>query len=88
VCAADASDRDVADLIQEMEVMKLIGRHINIINLLGCCTQNGHNHCTYACSPLSVSTQWREGAPRVAHTMWGSENAECENERQLNTVYT
>jgi len=44
-CAADASERDVADLIQEMEVMKLIGRHINIINLLGCCTQNGQNHC-------------------------------------------
>jgi len=41
--AADASERDVADLIQEMEVMKLIGRHINIINLLGCCTQNGQN---------------------------------------------
>jgi len=41
--AADASERDVTDLVQEMEVMKLIGRHINIINLLGCCTQNGGN---------------------------------------------
>ena len=40
-CIADASDRDVSDLIQEMDVMKLIGRHINIINLLGCCTHNG-----------------------------------------------
>jgi len=41
MCAADASDRDVSDLVQEMEVMKLMGRHINIINLLACCTQNG-----------------------------------------------
>ena len=39
--AEDATDRELADLIQEMEVMKIIGRHINIINLLGCCTQGG-----------------------------------------------
>lgn len=37
----DATDRELTDLIQEMEVMKLIGCHKNIINLLGCCTQNG-----------------------------------------------
>lgn len=29
------------DLVSEMEMMKMIGKHINIINLLGCCTQNG-----------------------------------------------
>ena len=40
----DATDRELADLVQEMEVMKIIGRHINIINLLGCCTQDGE--CT------------------------------------------
>lgn len=37
----DASDHDLVDLVQEMEVMKVIGQHINIINLLGCCTQGG-----------------------------------------------
>ncbi|KAK2187383.1 hypothetical protein NP493_167g01010 [Ridgeia piscesae] len=37
----DATDRELADLIQEMEVMKIIGRHRNILNLLGCCTQDG-----------------------------------------------
>ena len=25
--------------VQEMEIMKMIGRHVNIINLLGVCTQ-------------------------------------------------
>lgn len=35
------SDQDVQALVSEMEVMKMIGKHINIINLLGCCTQNG-----------------------------------------------
>jgi len=44
--AADASERDVSDLVQEMEMMKLIGRHVNITNLLGCCTQNGPNQKT------------------------------------------
>lgn len=29
------------DLVSEMEMMKMIGKHINIINLVGCCTQGG-----------------------------------------------
>lgn len=29
------------DLVSEMEMMKMIGKHVNIINLLGCCTQDG-----------------------------------------------
>lgn len=28
-------------LVSEMEMMKMIGKHVNIINLLGCCTQDG-----------------------------------------------
>lgn len=35
------TDQEMADLISEMEVMKIIGKHVNIINLLGCCTQKG-----------------------------------------------
>lgn len=35
------NDSDMADLVSEMEVMKRIGKHLNIINLIGCCTQNG-----------------------------------------------
>eukprot|EP00795_Rhopilema_esculentum_P012395 gene12395-3053_t len=34
-----ATDHDLSDLISEMEVMKMIGKHKNIINLLGVCTQ-------------------------------------------------
>ena len=37
----DATDREMMDLIREMETMKLIGKNKNIINLLGCCTQKG-----------------------------------------------
>ena len=35
------TDQDMIDLVSEMDMMKMIGRHINIINLLGVCTQNG-----------------------------------------------
>ncbi|XP_011056072.1 PREDICTED: fibroblast growth factor receptor homolog 1-like isoform X1 [Acromyrmex echinatior] len=35
------TDTDMVDLVSEMEVMKIIGKHVNIINLLGACSQNG-----------------------------------------------
>uniref|UniRef100_A0A182QYK6 receptor protein-tyrosine kinase n=1 Tax=Anopheles farauti TaxID=69004 RepID=A0A182QYK6_9DIPT len=35
------TDADVKDLVCEMEVMKMIGKHVNIINLLGCCCKDG-----------------------------------------------
>ncbi|KAH0510829.1 Fibroblast growth factor receptor 3 [Microtus ochrogaster] len=37
----DANDRDLLDLVSEMEMKKAIGKHKNIINLLGACTQGG-----------------------------------------------
>ncbi|KAL2099721.1 hypothetical protein ACEWY4_004115 [Coilia grayii] len=37
----DATEKDLSDLISEMEMMKIIGKHKNIINLLGACTQDG-----------------------------------------------
>ncbi|XP_063066115.1 fibroblast growth factor receptor 1b isoform X2 [Engraulis encrasicolus] len=37
----DATEKDLSDLISEMEMMKTIGKHKNIINLLGACTQDG-----------------------------------------------
>uniref|UniRef100_A0A4W4GZI5 Fibroblast growth factor receptor 4 n=1 Tax=Electrophorus electricus TaxID=8005 RepID=A0A4W4GZI5_ELEEL len=37
----DATDKDLADLISEMELMKGMDKHKNIINLLGVCTQDG-----------------------------------------------
>lgn len=35
------TDSELMDLVSEMEMMKMIGTHMNIINLLGCCTQGG-----------------------------------------------
>lgn len=47
--AADATEKDLSDLISEMEMMKIIGKHKNIINLLGACTQDGRSRQTGPC---------------------------------------
>ena len=46
------TDQEMLDLVSEMEVMKVIGKHVNIINLLGCCTQDG---------PLQVIVEYAPG---------------------------
>ncbi|XP_068745538.1 fibroblast growth factor receptor 2-like isoform X2 [Montipora capricornis] len=38
---ANATEYELADLLSEMDTMKEIGKHENIINLIGACTQNG-----------------------------------------------
>ena len=38
---ASRTENDILDLLSEMDQMKRIGKHKNIINLLGVCTQNG-----------------------------------------------
>ncbi|CAH1393820.1 unnamed protein product [Nezara viridula] len=35
------TDAEMTDLVSEMEIIKMVGKHINIINMLGCCTQGG-----------------------------------------------
>ena len=47
------TDADLIDFVKEMEIMKMIGKHVNIINLLGVCTQpSGH--------PLLVIVEFAE----------------------------
>ena len=37
----DATEQEHTDLLSELKVMKTIGKHKNIINLIGACTQGG-----------------------------------------------
>ncbi len=37
----DATDHEQKGLIQELNMMKMTGDHININKLLGCCSQDG-----------------------------------------------
>ncbi len=45
------TDQDMIDLVSEMDMMKLIGRHDNLVRLLGVCTQGG---------PLYVIVEYAE----------------------------
>lgn len=51
---ADATENELADLLSEMDTMKEIGKHKNIINLIGACTQNGKKDIIYMFSPLKA----------------------------------
>lgn len=37
----DASADEIENLLKELSVMKMVGKHVNIISLLGCCTKGG-----------------------------------------------
>lgn len=39
----DATEQELKDLLSEVEVMKSIGSHTNIINILGVSSQQGMN---------------------------------------------
>jgi len=52
----------LSDLISEMEMMKMIGKHKNIINLLGACTQDGEG--TRAGRGLALHRGDGDGTPR------------------------
>ena len=39
----DATEKELNDLVQEMQILMTIGHHINIINFIGACTENGQS---------------------------------------------
>lgn len=60
----DATEKDLSDLVSEMEMMKMIGKHKNIINLLGACTQDGE----YEKGVFSVHTTLLAAGPQLETT--------------------
>ena len=37
----DATPDEIENLLKELSVMKMVGKHVNIISLLGSCTKGG-----------------------------------------------
>jgi hypothetical protein len=37
----DGTSEEIENLLKELSVMKVVGKHNNIISLLGCCTRGG-----------------------------------------------
>lgn len=59
----DATEHELKDLLSEMQVMKNIGKHINIVNLLGVSTQQGRSHRIIVTKRLS---QYRDVTSQYA----------------------
>ncbi|XP_031562081.1 fibroblast growth factor receptor 2-like isoform X2 [Actinia tenebrosa] len=65
---ADATENELADLLSEMDTMKTIGKHNNIINLLGACTQYGPLFVVVEFAPHGNLRQFlRERRPSEYH---------------------
>ena len=43
----NASDKERSDLVQELQVMKMLEPHPNVVRLLGCCTEKGTSMMCY-----------------------------------------
>lgn len=50
-----ASDREKEDLDRELEIMKQLGNHPNVVTLLGCCTEEGKSYTTSVCLYLAFN---------------------------------
>lgn len=55
----NASDKERSDLVQELQVMKMLEPHPNVVRLLGCCTEKGtsrmcHHSALFALSVYSA----------------------------------
>jgi hypothetical protein len=48
----NASDKERSDLVQELQVMKMLEPHPNVVRLLGCCTEKGTRT---VCTPSNLS---------------------------------
>lgn len=42
----NGNENDLMHLLYEMDAMKTIGPHKNIVNLIGACTLNGKRNCS------------------------------------------
>lgn len=53
----NATEKERSDLLQELEVMKMLDPHPNVVRLLGCCTEKG-KHCNFR-SHARISENFR-----------------------------
>jgi len=51
----NASDKERSDLVQELQVMKMLEPHPNVVRLLGCCTEKGTSGMCYLSSAFALS---------------------------------
>lgn len=82
------NDNEMMDLVSEMEMMKVIGKNINIINLIGCCTQGGPLYVVVEYAPFgNLKDFLREHRPASGYEIaFGAEHKEKQGLTQKDLV--
>ena len=58
MCLDDASEHQKEEFLHEIEQMKLLGAHPNIVSLVGCCTLQEHKFLVIEYVPFGDLLQW------------------------------
>ena len=58
MCLDDASEDQKGEFLHEIEQMKLLGAHPNIVSLVGCCTLQEHKFLVIEYVPFGDLLQW------------------------------
>ena len=58
MCLDDPSEEQKEEFLQEIEQMKLLGAHQNIVSLVGCCTLQEHKFLVIEYVPFGDLLQW------------------------------
>ena len=58
MCLDDASEDQKQEFLHEIEQMKLLGAHQNIVSLVGCCTLQEHKFLVIEYVPFGDLLQW------------------------------
>ena len=58
MCLGDASEDQKEEFLREIEQMKLLGAHQNIVSLVGCCTLQEHKFLVIEYVPFGDLLQW------------------------------
>ena len=70
LCLDDASKEQKEEFLQEIEQMKLLGAHRNIVSLVGCCTLQEHKFLVIEYVPFGDLLQWLRRRRRSVRRFW------------------
>jgi len=65
LCLDDPSEEQKEEFLQEIEQMKLLGAHQNIVSLVGCCTLQEHKFLVIEYFPFGDLLQWLRSRRRL-----------------------
>ena len=68
LCLDDPSEEQKEEFLQEIEQMKLLGAHQNIVSLVGCCTLQAHKFLVIEYVPFGDLLQWLRSRRRLVRS--------------------